>query len=186
MKTINSTFIQFVAGVITLCSIAANASQATGDELKNATYVGIYELPVTLKGGRWEGKPFVPGGASRPSVGLVEDFHLSGDLNSDGTSEQVVVLWESSGGSGTRTYLAVMGKANGKLINITTALIGDRVKLREGRIKGGKVELDVTQAGPGEPACCPTQKATRSWSLDGKKLIEGQAIVSGQIKNKTD
>ena len=136
---------------------------------------------MTLKDGRWEGEPFVPGGASRPSAGLVEDFQLSGDLNGDGLSEQVVVLWGSAGASVTQNYLAVMGSIDGKLVNLGTVLIGDRVQLRAGRIKDGTIELDVIQTGPGDAACCPSQKATRSWSLDEKNLKEGQAVVNGKL-----
>jgi heat shock protein HslJ len=181
MKQLSKTFLLTAAGFIALFSTAAHAAQPTSVELNNATYMGIYEHPVTLKNGRWEGEPFVPGGASRPSAGLVKDFQLSGDLNGDGLPEQVVILWESAGGSGTQTYLAVMGNIEDKLVNLGTALIGDRIQLRAGRIKDGKVELDVIQTGPGEPACCPSQKATRSWSLDGKDLKEAQAIVTGKL-----
>ncbi|MDH4030864.1 MAG: hypothetical protein OEU49_08450, partial [Chromatiales bacterium] len=34
----------------------------------NATYLGIYDEPVTLRDGVFEGRPFVEGGASRPRV----------------------------------------------------------------------------------------------------------------------
>ena len=181
MKQLTKVFLLSAAGIIMLSSTAAHAAQPTSAELKNASYTGIYEHTVTLKDGRWEGEPFDPEGASRPSVGLVEDFQLSGDLNGDGLPEQVVVLWESAGGSGTRTYLAVMGKIDGKLVNLGTALIGDRIQLRAGRVKESKVELDVIQTGPGEAACCPSQKATRTWSLDGKDLKEAQAVLNGKL-----
>ena len=72
----------------------------TAFELAHATYSGIMDEPVTLTGGRWEGEPFVEGGASRPTVGLVDHFILTGDLDGDGLDEAVTFLWESSGGSG--------------------------------------------------------------------------------------
>ncbi|HAJ92935.1 MAG TPA: hypothetical protein DCO71_10040 [Gammaproteobacteria bacterium] len=67
----------------------------------NMAYSGIHDDDVTLTDGYWEGEPVVAGGASRPSVGLIDDFMLAGDLDGDGTDEVVVFLWESSGGSGT-------------------------------------------------------------------------------------
>ena len=73
------------------------------DAVANMTYSGIYDDDVTLTEGRWEGEPFVADGASRPSVGIIDDFMLTGDLDGDGTDEVVVFLWESSGGSGTYT-----------------------------------------------------------------------------------
>jgi len=57
----------------------------TAAELANATYIGFEEGPATLVEGRWEGEPYVEGGASRPSAGLVEDFAPAGDLNGDGS-----------------------------------------------------------------------------------------------------
>jgi hypothetical protein len=72
-------------------------------ELRNATYAGLEDLavPVTLEERRWEGEPFEPGAASRPSVVLAPGFRLTGDLDGDGAEEAVVVLAQSSGGSGT-------------------------------------------------------------------------------------
>ena len=82
----------------------------TPSELAHATYSGVMNEPVTLISGRWEGEPYVDGGASRPAVGLVEHFILPGDLNGDGLDEAVTLLWESSGGSGNRLYLAVVAR----------------------------------------------------------------------------
>jgi heat shock protein HslJ len=114
-------------------------------------------------------------------VGLVEDFRLTGDLDGDGEMECIVFLWENSGGSGTRIYLAVMGLQEGRFVNLNTTLIGDRIKLRAGRINKGKIELDVIQHGPNEPACCPSQKATRIWSLVAKKLIQEETLLNGTL-----
>jgi len=140
------------------------------DEIGNATISGIYDEPVQLQGGRYEGEPFDPDGASRPTVGLVEDFLLTGDLDGDGAEEAITMLWESSGGSGTFTYLAAMGYDGSDLANISTAEIGDRVQLRDARISGDRIELDVVQAGPEDAACCPGEMATLAWTLDGDTL----------------
>ena len=100
----------------------------------NLTFAGIEDGPVTLVDGLWEGAPFAPGGASRPSVGLAEDFQISGDLDGDGAPETVVVLWQSSGGSGTFDYLAVVGRRRAALVNLGTAPLGDRVQIRDARV----------------------------------------------------
>ena len=60
------------------------------DAVANMTYSGIYDDDVTLTDGRWEGEPFVADGASRPAVGIIDDFMLIGDLDGDGTDEVVV------------------------------------------------------------------------------------------------
>jgi heat shock protein HslJ len=157
----------------------------TPEELANATYSGIEENPVTLISGRWEGEPYAEGGASRPSVGLVKDFYLNGDLDGDGTDETVVLLWQSSGGSGTFDYVAVMDKKSDVVRNLATAEIGDRVKVRSGRIEDGLIVLDVVQQAAGEAACCPSQLASRSWSLAGGELIEGEAQITGTLSLQT-
>jgi hypothetical protein len=152
----------------------------TAAELANATYTGIEEGPVTLVEGRWEGEPYVEGGASRPSAGLVEDFSLAGDLNGDGSNETVVLIWQSGDGSGTFSYLAVMGRSDDEVKNLATAEIGDRVKLRSGRIDDDLIILDVLQQGEGDAACCPTQLATRTWSLVDGQLNEGKMKITGK------
>ncbi len=150
-------------------------------ELANATYAGVFDEPVTLKDGRWEGSPFVEGGASRPSAGLVEDFVLTGDVDGDGRDDAVVLLWESSGGSGTRTYLAAMGRTGGAVVNLATALVGDRVQVKTGFITDGLITLDLIQAGPGEAACCPTQKALAGWRLIDGGLTPTESVVTGTL-----
>lgn len=153
----------------------------TRDELANGRYEGIYDEPITLKGGQWEGEPFVPGGSSRPAVRLLPDFRLIGDLDGDGGEEAVVLLWEHSGGSGTDSYIAVVGRRGGGIVNFGTALVGDRVQIRAARIAKDKIELDVVQAGPEDVACCPSQKATRTWLLTQSGLYEDAPRMTGTL-----
>ena len=41
----------------------------------------------------------------------------------------MALLSESSGGSATNGYLAVVGRGEGGLVNLGTALVGDRVQI---------------------------------------------------------
>jgi len=159
---------------------AAEAS-ISDDELRNATYQGIYDTPVTLDDGAWEGEPFVPGGALRPRLNLARGLRLADDLDGDGSEEAVVLLSESSGGSGTHGYLAVVGRRGEGLVNLGTGLVGDRVQIRSARISGRRIELDVVQAGPGDAACCPSQKATRAWALGADGLQEVASEITGTL-----
>jgi len=163
----------------------AGDTAPTAAELASATYTGIEEGPVTLVEGRWEGEPYAEGGASRPRAGLVEDFSLVGDLNGDGSNEAVVLIWQSGGGSGTFSYLAVMGRSDSGIKNQGTAEIGDRVKLRSGRIDDASIILDVLQQGEGDAACCPTQLVTRTWSMVDGQLHEGEMEVTGTLSLET-
>ena len=150
-------------------------------ELAHATYTGIMDAPVTLVDGRWEGEPFVEGGASRPTVGLVDHFILTGDLNQDGLDEAVALLWENSGGSGNRLFLAAVSSGEDIVTNLGTALIGDRVQIRSGTIDDGRITLDIVRAGPEDAACCPTEKALVSWALSEDGLNQVADETTGTL-----
>lgn len=185
MKRITQTVILFLiaaaacsrsgtlGGPVAVVSSEEVEGAPTAFELAHATYSGIMNEPVTLTDGRWEGEPYVEGGASRPTVGLVDHFVLTGDLDGDGLDEAVTLLWESSGGSGNRLYLASMGSGDDIITNLGTALIGDRVQVRSGAIEGGRITLDIVRAGPEDAACCPTEKALVTWAMgeDGLSQI---------------
>ena len=113
----------------------------TLDELGNASYAGIYDEPVQLVDGRYEGEPFVEGGASRPTAGVAPELRLVGDLDGNGVDEAVVLLWTNSGGSGTFNYVAVAGRRGDDVVNLGTAPLGDRVQVRAARVVEGTVEL---------------------------------------------
>lgn len=150
------------------------------EDLANASYDGIFDRSVRLIDGRWEGEPF-DGGASRPALQIIDGFWATGDLDGDDNQEAVVFLVESSGGSGSRIYVAIVGRRNAQPVNLTTAMVGDRVQLRALRLATGHIELDIVQQGPEDAACCPTQKATRTWLLEREQLTEVSSRVDGQI-----
>jgi hypothetical protein len=77
-------------------------------EIGPATIVGIYDEPVLLFDGIYEGERFDEGGSSRRRVELL-DHHASGELTASPGDETAVFLSESSGGSGTLLYLARIG-----------------------------------------------------------------------------
>lgn len=166
---------------------AASALASTGneaptiDELARASFTGILDEEVLLAEGTWEGEPFVEGAAAAPRVGLVERLYLTGDLTGDGRQEAAVLLWSSSGGSGTFDYLAVSGRSGAGVVNLGTAPLGDRVQVRSGQIRDGRLELEVVQAGPEDAACCPTQLASRFWQFESGELAEGAAEITGKL-----
>ncbi len=168
------------SGFITSYGFASEKGSATMG-LENATYTGIENGPVTLLNGRWEGAPYVEGGASRPGVGLIEDIQPSGDLDADGHEETIALLWQSGGGTGSNIYIAVMKPENGGYNNTSTALIGDRVKLRSAKIDSGKLIFEVLQAGENDAMCCPTQLARRTWKLTDGQLEENTMEVTGKL-----
>ena len=177
-------FAGMASALITQAGFTCDTASVTG-KLGNATYTGIEDQAVTLVNGRWEGEPYVEGGASRPSVGLLKDMYFTGDLDANGQDETVVILWENSGGTGSNTYIAAMKPENDGYRNISTVLLGDRVKLKSGKLDAGRITLEVLQAGDGDPMCCPTQLATRTWTLENAKLKEGEMEVTGKLSLDT-
>lgn len=153
----------------------------TLEEAAGATYHGIYDHPVTLGDGIFEGEPFVEGGASAPRVELLRDFDLGGDVDGDGYEETIVLLSESSGGSGTFTHLAVLAGQDGRVVNVGTAPLGDRVQIQDWRITDGFIEMDMVQSGPDDPACCPSRLVTRRWNQTDSGLREGPADTRGVL-----
>jgi heat shock protein HslJ len=163
---------------------AVVSSTPTLAELENLSYEGIDEAGtlVTLTDGEWQGQPYVDGGASRPSVGLVRDFRLTGDLSGNGADETVVLLWSNSGGSGTFDYIAVVGRnESGAPLNLATAALGDRVKIRSATVNaGGMIIIDTVQTGPDDAACCPGQKFKRTFALEQGMLEEVSSKDQGR------
>lgn len=153
-------------------------------QIENATYSGVLEQPVALQNGSYAGAPFVESGDSRPAVLLWNELIAFGDLDGSPGDEAAVLLSGTSGGSGERVYLAVVGVRDGQAVNLGTALVGDRVKLRTLTIVAGDVALDLVEPGGKDPACCPTQLARRLYHLENTEVrlisTEAQGNLSVQ------
>lgn len=147
----------------------------TVEELANATFDGILDEPVRLSDGRWEGPPWVEGGASRPVVLLLLDRVAIADLDGDGADEAVVVLVEQPGGSGSFVHLAVVERGPGGFEALDSVRLGDRVQVDAvGATPDGAVRVELLEHGPDDAACCPTQRAVREWSLRDGALVPGR------------
>lgn len=142
------------------------------EALGNATYLGILDEAVALVDGRYEGEPFVAGGASRPTITLLPETVTYGDLDGDGQADAAVVLVSDLGGSGTYHYLAVVKSRDGKPANVATALLGDRVQVRSLAIEDGRLLTNLLAHAADDPACCPTLETLRAFRLEGETLID--------------
>lgn len=175
-----------ISGVLVLVDLPGD-SQATANELptpslgelKNSTYKGFEEPvgPVTLVNGRWEGKPYDEGGTSRPVITLAGDVVITGDLDGDRKKEAVVLLNADTGGTGRFLYLAVVTRRDGKLENVATQFIGDRIQIRGARIQDRRIFLDVVQAGPKDAGCCPGELTSYSWSLEPNGVLKSITVT---------
>jgi heat shock protein HslJ len=166
--------------VLAVVSTSARA-ELTADQVRNASISGVYERPVTLTDGRYAGPPFVEGGASRPTLTVVGDLPAIGDLDGAAGDEAAVLLAENSGGSGEMIYLSVIALRGGAPESIGTVLVGDRTRIVSFGLAAAEILLRVVEAGPGDPACCPTQVARKTYGLEGGTLKLKRSEVEGTV-----
>jgi heat shock protein HslJ len=173
-----------LATLLLLDGAGAHAEPPSFEEISNTTFHGIDETTITLVDGRWEGEPFVPDGASRPTAGLVEDFLQTGDLDRDGNDDSVVLLWSNMGGSGTFNYIAAVGRRESNVAVLAVADLGDRVQVRKAEVEAdGRIVLETVQAGADDAACCPGARFHRVWQLVDGKLVEVETEERGRISS---
>jgi heat shock protein HslJ len=153
----------------------------TLDQLKGATISGVFEQPVTLVDGKYDGPPPAPGAASHPTLMLWEPAVVFGDMDGAPGSEAVAMLSANSGGSGEFVYLSVFGIRDGQLANLGTAGVGDRTRLQTLWLQAGKVVMDVVEVGPNDAACCPTQLARKTYAMEGGALKQVKSEVLGTL-----
>jgi len=170
-----------VMAIVPSAVSAASCRLNDPNVLRNIEYRGIYDNAVTLRDGVYEGKPFVPRGASRPRVELLDMPPVLHDLDGDGIDDATVLLAESSGGSGVFTYLAVVSCRDGQAVNIGTIGLGDRVMIRSMAGQEGAIVVEFIAAGPGEPLCCPTRKVRNACRLRDGKLLLASSEVQGTL-----
>lgn len=151
------------------------------EQLQSATVSGVFEQAVTLSNGRYEGPPVEPGAASRPQLTLWTPAVYFGDVDGQPGSEAVAMLSSTTGGSGEFVWVAVFGVRDGQLANLGTAAVGDRTRLQSLWLERGKIVMDVVEVGPGEPACCGTQVARKTYAMKGGKLEQESSEVRGVL-----
>jgi hypothetical protein len=115
---------------------------------------------------------FDPNAASELVVLYVQSAF--GDLNHDGTDDAAVILAVNGGGSGVFVFLVAVVNRNGKGQDVAAVQLGDRVKVNRLALQNGKISLDYLTQGPNDPLCCPTQKSSAVYMLQGNSLVLGQ------------
>ena len=165
-----------------LVAACAGVTTPTLEDAANLGYHGIEKTSITLKDGVYQGAPYHPGGAARPRVTLVRELSAQGDLNGDGNKEMAVLLAANSSGSGVFTYVAVLGQHDGRLQNLGTYRLGDRVQIRHFAISKQSIAVDLVAAGAKDAACCPTEKRHIVLRLKDRELSAVKAETTGKFK----
>jgi hypothetical protein len=161
-------------------SATETSSVITEERLENMTYRGIYDEPVTLADGLYEGAPFVDNAASKPTLTLLRRTAY-GDLNGDGAGDAALLLIENSGGSGSFLYLAAVLDSGGVPENVATKLLGDRVRPDAVAIVNSEIIVEVTSHSEDDPLCCPSLRTRTVYAL----VDEGIAIVRTESITKS-
>lgn len=183
----NKTFPHALLSIATFLFMGWSLVTAQGlslEALRDATYVGVYDEPIRLVNGYYEGEPYSPDDPSRSQVTLLEHLIVRGALREGGEEHAVVLLEESGGGTGNFLYLAVLVEIEGKSVNLATTLIGDRIPVRDLKISGedNQILLDIVIEGPGDAACCKYTKARQVLQLQDDFLetlsLEEQGRIS--------
>ena len=152
-------------------SSVSNSAPVTAAELASASYTGLFAAPIRLSDGKFVGKTYAPGSTTRPVAELVTALQLHGDLNGDNLTEALVLLTTTSGGTGTYTHLALMGRRDGQLENLDTVLLGDRVQVRNLKSDGAMVLVELVEPGPEEAVCCPQSVVQQQFQLIDDRLL---------------
>ena len=142
------------------------------EALKNATYGGIYDQPITLTDGLHEVQPPAQDDPSRPIVEYIDGAELTADLDNDGVDDAVVFLLERGGGSGAFTYVAAQLNRDGQPVDAGAVRIEDRIGVKSAAVKDGQVALDIITQGPGDVACCGMHNAHKTYAVQDGRLVE--------------
>jgi heat shock protein HslJ len=153
----------------------------TLEQVQSATVSGVFDQAVTFRGGRYEGEPFAPDAAARPTAIIWDSTFHTADLDGVAGNEAVAMLSSNSGGSGEFVWVAVFGTRDGKVANLGTAPVGDRTRLQAMWVERGKVVMDVIEAGPADAACCPTQVARKAYGFEGGTFKQLSSEVRGVL-----
>jgi heat shock protein HslJ len=148
-------------------------------ELANATYSSEFTKDGTapLTDGMYS-EPAAPDSATEIKVVLLPDTIAYGQLNDQDVA--AVVLATNSGGSGTFHYLHVMitgEPGDGQPAEVASTFLGDRVQINSITITYNQIGVDMVQAGPDDPMCCPTQRVVKTYELPGDQLAETSSQV---------
>ncbi len=167
------------AATLMAMSIGTAPQGLSPQELANATYSSEFtnDRTAPLTDGMY-GEPAAPDSAAEIKVVLLPDTITYGRLN--GQDVAAVVLATDSGGSGTFYYLHVMvtgGPEDGQPAEVASTFLGDRVQINSITIKVNQIGVDMVQAGPDDPMCCPTQRVVKTYELQGDQLVETSSQV---------
>jgi heat shock protein HslJ/LysM repeat protein len=175
----------------TLMASSAMAGPQTGGEapaglsqqdLANATYTSEFTQAgtATLVDGEYS-EAAAPGSATQTVVTLTP-YVAYGQI--DGQDVAAVVLVTDPGGSGTFYTLHLMTTQDGEPVEVSSTSLGDRVQINSITIEDNQIVVDMVQAGPDDPMCCPSQQVIKTYAVQDGQLVEvsSQEVTEGKAE----
>ncbi|WP_396625566.1 META domain-containing protein [Luteitalea sp.] len=150
-------------------------------QVGSATISGLFATPVTLQDGSYEGDAATSSGAASQLAVLMTPLVRLGELDAHPGSDAAAVVATNEGRSAERISLAIVGLVEGKPVSLATATVGDRVRVRDLRVSGRDVVLDVVETAPGESSGGGTQLARRVYRLEGSALTQVSSEITGPL-----
>ena len=137
------------------CALAGDEvlDDATLDSMEVS---GIGSETIRFVDGEWEGRPVVPGGASRPNAHLLRNSRVEHDFDGDGRSERAVVLSYGGGGSGRFAWLMILSPGWNAPKEEARFRLGDRIQIIDLEVVDDSIVMSAVVHGPEDAACCPT------------------------------
>jgi hypothetical protein len=166
------------AATLMAMSMGTEPEGLSPEALSNATYTSEFTQngTVTLTDGEYS-EPAAPGSATETKVMLLPDYTTYGQLN--GQDAAAVVLVTDPGGSGTFYSLHLMVSQDGEPVEVASTSLGDRIQINSMAIEDNQIVIDMVQAGPDDPMCCPSQQVVKTYELQGDQLVETSSQVVG-------
>jgi len=150
------------------------------EEAANAAIHGIFDRPIRLQDGVYEGQPYVEGGAERPRVTMARTLSLTGDFDADGRADRAVFLTHDGGGTGRFVYLALVTATGMGPENTLTVAIGDREHVHDLTFEDGVLTVAMVGHGPTDPGCCATHDMEVRIVAEDGDLVSRESVVLGR------
>jgi hypothetical protein len=144
----------------------------TMDDLKRGEYRSEWSAKgkIKLNDGVYKEKS-LPDSATELVITMSHKMAF-GDLNGDGVEDAAVVLISDPGGSGTFYDLVAVVNSKGKPTYAASVFLGDRVKVKDVRIRSGNIVVKMVIHQRTDPKCCPSLKVEQEYLLQGDALVE--------------
>lgn len=91
-----------------------------------------------------------------------------GDLSGDDRREAVAIVVTRIPGRGVLNEMVVVADGGGRPVQIAHEYLGDRVDVEGLAVSNRTVNVQLQVHGPDDPVCCPSQRVSRRYSIQGR------------------